>query len=122
MNAWRAETFGRPGEVLKLVEIEVPRPGPGEALLRVLATNIGLPDRMMVEGRYFLVSSPPVIPGQEVVGIVEAAGAGYPFPDHARADGTTGGQVYASADSGDNWQAIVRDLSKVLSVEVQTLP
>lgn len=36
--------------------------------------------------------------------------------------GTTGGQVYASADAGDNWAPIVRDLPAVLSVEVQTLP
>ena len=36
--------------------------------------------------------------------------------------GTTGGQVYASADSGDSWSAIARDLPPVLSVEVQTLP
>jgi photosystem II stability/assembly factor-like uncharacterized protein len=35
--------------------------------------------------------------------------------------GTTGGQVYASADAGDNWTAIVRDLPAVLSVEAQTL-
>ncbi len=35
--------------------------------------------------------------------------------------GTTGGQVYASADSGDHWTTIVRDLPPVLSVEVQTL-
>jgi photosystem II stability/assembly factor-like uncharacterized protein len=35
--------------------------------------------------------------------------------------GTTGGQVYASTDGGDNWSAIVRDLPGVLSVEVQTL-
>jgi BNR/Asp-box repeat len=35
--------------------------------------------------------------------------------------GTSGGQVYASADSGDNWAPIVRDLPPVLSVEVQTL-
>jgi hypothetical protein len=35
--------------------------------------------------------------------------------------GTTGGQVYASADGGDTWNAIVRDLPAVLSVEVQTL-
>ncbi len=32
--------------------------------------------------------------------------------------GTTGGQVYASADSGDSWAPIVRDLPAVLSVEV----
>ena len=35
--------------------------------------------------------------------------------------GTTGGQVYGSADGGDSWQAIVRDLPAVLSVEAQTL-
>lgn len=35
--------------------------------------------------------------------------------------GTTGGQVYCSPDAGDNWDAIVRDLPPVLSVEVQTL-
>ncbi|MET0851308.1 MAG: exo-alpha-sialidase, partial [Candidatus Rokuibacteriota bacterium] len=36
--------------------------------------------------------------------------------------GTTGGQVYASADSGDSWAPIVRDLPAVVSVEAQTLP
>src|SRR3954469_6789848 len=35
--------------------------------------------------------------------------------------GTTGGQVYASADGGETWNAIVRDLPAVLSVEVQEL-
>ncbi|MFZ1916202.1 MAG: exo-alpha-sialidase [Terriglobales bacterium] len=35
--------------------------------------------------------------------------------------GTTGGQVYASADAGDSWNPIVRDLPAVLSVEVQTV-
>ncbi|HUX68570.1 MAG TPA: sialidase family protein [Terriglobales bacterium] len=36
--------------------------------------------------------------------------------------GTTGGQVYASADGGESWNAIVRDLPAVLSVEAQVLP
>ena len=36
--------------------------------------------------------------------------------------GTSGGQLYASADAGDSWAPIVRDLPAVLSVEVQTLP
>ena len=36
--------------------------------------------------------------------------------------GTTGGQVYGSADSGDSWTPIVRDLPAVYSVEAQTLP
>jgi len=35
--------------------------------------------------------------------------------------GTTGGQVYVSADGGDSWEAIAHDLPRVMSVEVQTL-
>ena len=35
--------------------------------------------------------------------------------------GTSGGQVYASADAGDTWSAIVRDLPPVVSVEAHTL-
>ena len=36
--------------------------------------------------------------------------------------GTSGGQVYGSADAGDSWAPIVRDLPPVVSVEAQTLP
>ncbi len=36
--------------------------------------------------------------------------------------GTTGGQVYVSADAGNSWALIARDLPAVVSVEVQTLP
>jgi photosystem II stability/assembly factor-like uncharacterized protein len=36
--------------------------------------------------------------------------------------GTTGGQVYCSADSGDTWEPIAHELPAVFSVEVQTLP
>ncbi len=36
--------------------------------------------------------------------------------------GTTGGQVYGSADAGDSWVPLVSNLPAVLSVEAQTLP
>lgn len=36
--------------------------------------------------------------------------------------GTTGGQVYGSADEGDSWRVIAGHLPRVLSVEAQTLP
>lgn len=36
--------------------------------------------------------------------------------------GTTGGEVYASTDSGDTWSTVVSDLPRVMSIEVQTLP
>ena len=35
--------------------------------------------------------------------------------------GTTGGQVYGSADAGNTWKALAMNLPSVLSVEVQTL-
>ncbi|AFH60752.2 oxidoreductase [Paenibacillus mucilaginosus K02] len=117
MKAWRAETFGKPSDVLKLVDIDVPVPGPGEALLRVLATNIGLPDRMMLEGRYFLTPTPPVTPGQEVVGIVEVAGPGYPFPVGRRVisgvnfTAGSGGLAEYCLSSGDGAVTAADDMS-----------
>jgi hypothetical protein len=36
--------------------------------------------------------------------------------------GTTGGQVYASADEGASWSPVVANLPRIMSVEVQTLP
>jgi len=36
--------------------------------------------------------------------------------------GTTGGQIYVSADAGDHWATAAAHLPPVLSVEVQTLP
>jgi photosystem II stability/assembly factor-like uncharacterized protein len=36
--------------------------------------------------------------------------------------GTTGGQVYASADGGDTWRTIAEHLPRVHSVEAQTIP
>jgi hypothetical protein len=35
--------------------------------------------------------------------------------------GTSGGQVYASADAGDNWIPLASNLPPVMSVEVQVL-
>jgi photosystem II stability/assembly factor-like uncharacterized protein len=53
-----------------------------------------------------------VLRGAMAVDTLEACGVYF---------GTTGGQVYASADAGNSWAPIVRDLPPVLSVEVQTL-
>ena len=36
--------------------------------------------------------------------------------------GTTGGQVYGSADGGDTWSAMVHDLPAVLSVDALVIP
>lgn len=97
MKRWEAAEFGEPEMVLSLVDVEAPEPAADEALVRVLAASVALPDLMMVRGQYMLVTTPPVSPGQEVVGIVEQAGEGFAYPPGtriiggARFDAGTGG-------------------------------
>ncbi|MET0743968.1 MAG: NAD(P)H-quinone oxidoreductase [Microvirga sp.] len=63
-------------EVLRIVERPVPRPGPGEILVRVAAAGVNRPDVAQREGRY---PPPPGAPdglGLEIAGEVAAAGEG----------------------------------------------
>ncbi len=89
MRRWQAAEFGPVEQVLRLEDVAMPVPGPGEALVRVLAASVALPDLMMVEGEYPMVPVPPVSPGQEVVGIVETAGDGFPYPTGSRIIGNS---------------------------------
>lgn len=73
MKSWKAQEFGKIEEVLELLEVPEPgAPPPNCLTLKVLATGVGLPDVLMTMGKYPLVRTPPVSPGQEVVGIVTA--------------------------------------------------
>jgi NADPH:quinone reductase-like Zn-dependent oxidoreductase len=67
--------FGGP-EVLRVVEDDVPRPGPGEVLVRVLAAGVSYTDAMLRAGTYLGVPKPPFTPGYELVGVVEDVGIG----------------------------------------------
>ncbi|MFE9823045.1 zinc-binding dehydrogenase [Streptomyces sp. NPDC005791] len=89
MKRWQAGEFGAPDTVLEKAEVPLPEPGPDEARVRVLAASVALPDLMTVQGRYPLVPSAPVSPGQEIVGIVDKPGPGYPFPAGTRIMGNS---------------------------------
>jgi NADPH2:quinone reductase len=67
----------KPGgpEVLKLVEGEVPHPGPGEILIRVAAAGVNRPDLLQRQGAYAPPPGASPIPGLEVSGTIEALGA-----------------------------------------------
>jgi len=67
----------RPGgpEVLKFVEGEVPRPGPGEVLIRVAAAGVNRPDLLQRQGAYAPPPGASPIPGLELSGTIEALGA-----------------------------------------------
>jgi NADPH2:quinone reductase len=89
MKRWQAARFGQVDDVLRLEDVERPQPGPGEARVRVLAASLALPDLMMIRGEYPYLPEPPASPGQEVVGIVDAAGEGFPHPVGTRITGNS---------------------------------
>jgi NADPH2:quinone reductase len=78
MRAWRVHEYGdRPTEALTLDTIDVPQPGPGELLVRVLAIPLNLNDLERINGRNMMVRPElPYSPGMEVMGVVETAGEG----------------------------------------------
>jgi NADPH:quinone reductase len=68
--------YGGP-EVLKIVEEEDPRPGPGEVRVKVLAAGVSFTDAQLRAGTYIPgAPKPPFTPGYEVVGVVEELGPG----------------------------------------------
>jgi NADPH:quinone reductase-like Zn-dependent oxidoreductase len=69
------ERYGGP-EVLSVVEDAVPRPGPGEVRVRVLAAGVSFTDAQLRAGTYIGVPKPPFTPGYELVGVVEERGPG----------------------------------------------
>src|SRR5512144_1963090 len=68
--------FGGP-EVLRVVEEEDPRPGPGEVRVKVLAAGVSFTDSQLRAGTYLPgAPKPPFTPGYELVGVVEELGKG----------------------------------------------
>src|SRR5256885_5152684 len=68
------DRFGGP-EVLRVIEEEAPRPGPGEVHVRVLAAGVSFTDAQLRAGTYIAgAPKPPFTPGYELVGVVEELG------------------------------------------------
>jgi NADPH2:quinone reductase len=75
MKSWLSRTPGGP-ETLVLEGTDVPRPGTGELLVRVLAVGINYPDALLIRDQYQVKVPRPFAPGAEFTGEVEAVGAG----------------------------------------------
>jgi len=71
MQAVEIAAFGPP-EGLRLGERPVPRPGPGELLIRVAASGVNRPDVLQRKGNYAPPPGVSDLPGLEVAGVVEA--------------------------------------------------
>ena len=77
MRAWRTHEYGNPTEVLKLDIVDIPEPNDGELRVKVLAIPFNLNDLERVMGGNMMVKPElPYSPGMEVMGIVDACGAG----------------------------------------------
>lgn len=70
----RAAVLHAPGD-LRVEDVPVPRPGPGEVLIRVKEVGICGTDKAFYKGTY-RPGKFPIIPGHEVAGVVEAVGEG----------------------------------------------
>ena len=73
MRAIQQTEFGGP-DVLKLVELEVPVPGPDEVLIRVTKAGMNFADTHTRENTYLAEATLPLVPGAEVAGVREDTG------------------------------------------------
>ena len=62
-------------EVLEVVELPLPEPGPEEVRVKVRATGVGATDISMRRGIYPYAPPIPFVPGYESVGVVDAVGS-----------------------------------------------
>lgn len=77
MRAWQTHHYGDPLDVLRLDEVEIPEPDPGEVRVRTQAVPLNLNDLDRITGGNMMVEPElPYSPGMEVMGIVDACGAG----------------------------------------------
>jgi propanol-preferring alcohol dehydrogenase len=73
MRAAVVRAFGKP---LAIEEVPVPVPGPGEVLVKIVATGVCHTDLHAADGDWPVKPTPPFIPGHEGAGVVVALGAG----------------------------------------------
>src|SRR3974390_3040600 len=73
MKAAMVHEFGKP---LAIEEVPVPTPGPGEVLVKIVATGVCHTDLHAADGDWPVKPTPPFTPGHEGAGIVAAVGSG----------------------------------------------
>ena len=92
MKAVQFARFGGP-EVLEVVQVPTPMPGPGQVLVRVKAIGVNFAEPLMRMNRYAVTPPLPAIPGSEVAGVIERLGAGV---DHLKAGQRVAAPLFAT--------------------------
>lgn len=75
MKALQIEAHGGP-EVMRLAEVPIPEPGPGEVRVKMEACGLNFSDIMAREGRYLREIALPHILGHEFCGVIGKIGRG----------------------------------------------
>ncbi len=91
----RAAVLKQPKANLQIEERDVPAPGDGEVLVRVHACGVCHGDLMVRNGDFPFVR-PPLVPGHEIVGVIEKLGPGVTYPPR----GTRVGLLWLSSSCG----------------------
>lgn len=75
MKALLSREAGGP-DSLRIEDVPVPVPGPGQLLVRVAAVSLNYPDALIIADRYQIKPERPFAPGGELAGTVSAVGEG----------------------------------------------
>src|SRR5688572_15179680 len=104
MRAVVLERFGGPG-VLELRDVPAPTPGPGEVLVRVVASGPNPVDGKLRQDASWAGLKPPVVLGYDASGVVEAVGPG--------ADLAVGDEVFYTPEIFGNANGTYAELNVV---------
>lgn len=108
MKAVLCKEYGLP-EDLVIEEVESPRAGRGEVVIKVKACGVSFPDTLIIQGKYQFKPPMPFSPGGELAGIVQEVGPGV---EHIKA----GDHVIAFTGWGGYAQEVVTEASRIIAM------
>ncbi|HZO73864.1 MAG TPA: NADPH:quinone oxidoreductase family protein [Ktedonobacteraceae bacterium] len=108
MKAVLCKEYGLP-EKLVIEEVESPRAGRGEVVIKVKACGVSFPDTLIIQGKYQFKPPMPFSPGGELAGIVQEVGSGV---EHIK----VGDHVIAFTGWGGYAQEVVTEASRIIAM------
>ncbi len=108
MKAVVCEAWGEPS-VLKVKDMPLPMPAPGQLRVQVRVAAVNFPDALMVAGKYQFRPEFPFSPGAEFSGVVTAVGEGVGSPK-------VGDKVVGTAAFGAYAEAVIADAANVVAL------
>lgn len=103
MLAWSVHEYGYYKDVLQWGDFETPKPGEGQALVRVTAGGVFFAMTLRIAGKYQVKDLLPFLPVLDVVGEVVETGPGCPFSRGQRVMGTGSCSEFALVEGEDSF-------------------